>query len=54
MLPGGTVFVGSFGGELTAIVTAPAVARPGVAETFLAYHSKAGRRWTYDDSLSAS
>jgi hypothetical protein len=50
LLPGGAVFVGAFDGELTAIV-AGGVSRPGVQETFLAYHSRTGRRWTYDDSL---
>ena len=31
----------------------PASIRPGAQETFLAYHSRTGRRWTYDDSLDA-
>jgi hypothetical protein len=52
LLPGGAVFVGAFDGELTAIVAGGA-SRPGVQETFLAYHSRTGRRWTYDDSLDA-
>jgi hypothetical protein len=54
LLPGGPVFVGAFDGELTAIVTNSGSIRPGVAETFLAYRSKTGRRWTYADSLSAA
>ena len=52
LLPGGAVFIGAFDGELTAIV-AGAATRPGVQETFLAYHPRTGRRWTYGDSLSA-
>ncbi len=52
LLPGGVVFVGAFDGELTAIVAGDAT-RPDVQERLLAYHSRTGRRWTYDDALDA-
>jgi hypothetical protein len=53
LLPGGPVFVGAYEGELTAIVASSTIDRPDAQETFWAFHSKTGRRWTYDDSLSA-
>lgn len=53
LLPGGPVFVGAYEGELTAIVAGSTIDRPDAQETFWAFHSKTGRRWTYDDSLSA-
>ena len=53
LLPGGPVFVGAYDGELTAIVASSTIDRPDAQETFWAFHSKTGRRWTYDDSLDA-
>lgn len=53
LLPGGPVFVGAYDGELTAIVANSTIDRPDAQETFGAFHSKTGRRWTYDDSLGA-
>ncbi len=54
LLPGGPVFVGAYDGELTAIVADSTIDRPDAQEAFWAFHSKTGRRWTYDDSLSAT
>jgi hypothetical protein len=51
LLPGGVVYVGAFEGELTAIVASPTGDPAGAPVTFWAYHSRTGRRWTYDDSL---
>lgn len=52
-LPGGAVFVGAFGGELTAIVAAPSNGTSDAPVAMWAYHSRSGRRWSYDGTLNS-
>jgi hypothetical protein len=53
LLLGGVVFAGAFDGELTAIVAGAASDMHGAGVAPRAYHSKTGRRWTYNDTRNA-